>query len=57
MLTPAECRKYAEDCERIAREGPAQNTAVMLAIANAWRRCAEELERQENPAPQSTDGD
>ena len=57
MLTSAECLTYAEECERIARDGPAQNTAVMLAIANAWRRCAEELERRENPAPQSTEGD
>jgi transcriptional regulator of acetoin/glycerol metabolism len=57
MLTSAECRKYADECERIAREGAAQNTAVMFAIANAWRRCAQELERQENPAPQSIDGD
>ena len=57
MLTSAECRNYADECESIAREGPAQSTAVMLAIASAWLRRAEELERRENPAPQSIDGD
>jgi hypothetical protein len=47
MQTPAQYRKYAEECERIAREGLAKNSEVLLEIARAWRNCADELERKQ----------
>jgi hypothetical protein len=46
MRSPAEYRKYAMECERIATEGPEQNRKVLLEIAEAWRQCAEEAEHQ-----------
>jgi len=49
MLTTAECRRYAEDCERLARDGAPKHRAVTLAIAQAWRRVAEDLEQREGP--------
>jgi hypothetical protein len=47
MQSPAQYRKYAEECERIAREAPAKNAEVLLEIARAWRNCAQEMERQQ----------
>jgi hypothetical protein len=49
MLTPDEFRKYAEECERIAREAPEKNRKALLEIAEAWRQCAVEAERQIKP--------
>ncbi len=48
MLTAAECRTHAEQCERLARDGPPEHQAVTLAIARAWRRVAEDIEQREN---------
>jgi hypothetical protein len=44
MQTPEEYRKYAEECERLARMGPPDKADIMLAIASAWRQRAEEAE-------------
>jgi hypothetical protein len=46
MRSPEEYRKYANECERIAREGPEENRRVLLEIAGAWRQCAEDAERK-----------
>ena len=46
MQSPTEYRRYAEECERIARESTPEHRAVLLDIAKAWRTCAEEAERQ-----------
>jgi hypothetical protein len=52
MLTPEEYRKYAEECEQLARMGPPDKADIMLAIANAWRGLAEEAQqRQGSPSP------
>ncbi len=56
MQSPSRYRQYAQDCERIAREGAPQHRAVLLEIAEAWRRCAEEAERQKNAKAPPTDG-
>jgi hypothetical protein len=40
-------RKYAEECERIARESKPEHRAALLAIARAWRMCAETAEQKE----------
>ncbi len=41
----------------MAREGAPQHRSVLLEIAGAWRRCADDAEREENAEPlQPTDG-
>jgi hypothetical protein len=47
MQTPKDYRKYAEECERLARVGPRDNADAMLAIAQAWRQRAQEAERKQ----------
>ncbi len=37
MQSSQEYRHYAEECERIAREGPPEHKETLLAIAQAWR--------------------
>jgi hypothetical protein len=54
MQTPADYRRYADECERIARDAP-QHRAVLIEIAKAWRACAEEAQGQSEPKSQ-TDG-
>jgi hypothetical protein len=54
MDNPTEYRRYAEECERMAREGPPEHGEVLLAIAKAWRDCALRAESSEAP---SLDGD
>jgi hypothetical protein len=57
MQNPAEYKKYAEECERMAKEGPQEHRAALLKIAEAWRNCAFEIERSQKDAPISkTDG-
>jgi transcriptional regulator of acetoin/glycerol metabolism len=57
MQSPSRYRQYAQECERIARQSAPQQRAVLLEIAEAWRRCAEDAEQHENAeAPQPTDG-
>jgi hypothetical protein len=53
MRTPDEYRKFAAECERIAKEGLKANRKVLLEIAKAWRQCADEAERQiaQRPRP------
>jgi len=46
MQKPAEYRKYAEECERLARQLPSQHKETLLAIARAWRVCADEAQRK-----------
>jgi hypothetical protein len=54
MQTPEEYRKYAEECERIARNGPLEHREILLKIANAWRQCAAKGKEDQ---PSSPDGD
>ncbi len=53
MQTREEYRKYAEECERIARNGPPEHRETLLKIANAWRRYAASAEKGKEDA---TDG-
>jgi hypothetical protein len=39
--------KYAEECERLAQQIP-MHAQSLRQIADAWRTCAEEAERNEN---------
>jgi ferric-dicitrate binding protein FerR (iron transport regulator) len=51
MQNPSEYRKYAEECERMAKEGPQEHRAALLKIAEAWRNCAIEIEGGDKDAP------
>jgi hypothetical protein len=42
MQSAAEYRRYAAECERIARDSAPSHRAVLLDIAKAWRDCAVE---------------
>ena len=57
MQDPKEYWKYAEECERIAREGPAEHQETLLGIAKAWRRFARLAEAENTAKPASVDGD
>jgi len=61
MQSPVEYRRYAEECVRMAKEGPAQHSATLLKIAEAWQQCALEAERQDKrnspPANKSDEGE
>ena len=50
MDSPTEYRRYAEECERLAREGPPEHREVLLAIAKAWRDYALRAESSEVPS-------
>jgi hypothetical protein len=49
--------RYAEECERIAREGPPEHRETLLGIAKAWRRHARLAEAEHTAKPASVDGD
>jgi hypothetical protein len=58
MPDPKEYWRYAEECERMAQEGPAEYKETLLGIAKAWRRCARLAEAEKNMTkPASVDGD
>jgi hypothetical protein len=48
MTKGAKYRQYAEECRRIAQSLSAAQRKIMLEIAGAWLRCAEEDERNSN---------
>jgi hypothetical protein len=37
-------RRYAEECRRLAKQMRPEHRVVLLRIAEAWERCAEEAE-------------
>jgi len=44
MQDPAKFREYAEECKRLASSANQNDRAVLLEIAEAWTKCAEEVE-------------
>jgi hypothetical protein len=66
MQNPAEYRRYAEECKRLAQQALPEHKATLLEIAKAWLACAEEVERSvkrgedkadlTSSAPQGTNG-
>jgi hypothetical protein len=46
MQNPKDYRRYAEECERIARNGSPEHREILLKIAGAWRECALNAERK-----------
>jgi hypothetical protein len=57
MQDAKEYWRYAEECERIAREGPPEHRETLLGIAKAWRRHARLAEAEDTAKPVSIDGD
>ena len=57
MHTAEDYRKYAEECERIARSVSPENRRILLNIARAWRERADEVEKKLKEHPSSVDGD
>ena len=47
MQTPEEYRGYAEECERLARSGPAEHRETLLKIARG-HECAANAEKRNN---------
>jgi hypothetical protein len=45
MQNPAQYRRYAEECKRLAQQALPEHKATLLEIAKAWIACAEEVER------------
>jgi hypothetical protein len=46
MRSVGKYREYAEECRRIARQLPPDQKAILLNIAAAWLRCAEDEEEK-----------
>jgi hypothetical protein len=57
MHTAEDYRKYAEECERIARSVSPENRRSLLNIAGAWRERADDVEKKIKEQPSSVDGD
>jgi hypothetical protein len=47
MIDPATCRKYAEECWRLAATAPENDRRLLLEHAAVWVRLAEKAERDE----------
>jgi hypothetical protein len=57
MQNPKDYRRYAEECERIARNGSPEHWEILLKVAGAWRECALNAEKKNSDQPSSVDGD
>jgi hypothetical protein len=57
MQTLEEYRRYAEECERIARTVSPKNRKILMNIARAWRERADDADKKNRDAPSSVDGD
>jgi hypothetical protein len=44
MQSAAQYRIYAEECRKLAKTLKPENRATLLKIAEAWERCAAEME-------------
>jgi len=56
MQNPAQYRKYAEECRRLAQLGSREHRATLLEMAEAWTRCADELEEAERAGGRNEPG-
>jgi hypothetical protein len=57
MQDAKEYWRYAEECGRMARDGPPEHKDTFLGIAEAWRRCALLAEAENTAKPALVDGD
>jgi len=46
MQDPAKFRRYAEDCRRLAKNMPEEYRRTLLEIADAWTKCAQDIESE-----------
>jgi hypothetical protein len=44
MIDPATCRKYAEECRRLATTASEEDRRILLEHAAVWAKLAEEAE-------------
>ena len=52
MQTATEYRRFAEECERLAREAKAErHREILMEMADVWRKLAEESERRDAKKP------
>jgi hypothetical protein len=56
MHDPATYRRYARECQRLAKTMAEENRGTLLEIAEAWLALAEEAERKKSPAGQRSRG-
>jgi hypothetical protein len=49
MDAPATYRRYAEECQRLAKTMPEEHRRALLEIADAWLVLAQEAERKKTP--------
>ena len=57
MQDPKEYWRYAEECERIARDGVPEHKETLLGIAKAWRKFARLADAENTAQPTPLDGD
>lgn len=55
MQSPSQYRKYAEECRRLAQMGSREHRAALLEMAEAWTKCAEELEALDRSGKRSSE--
>jgi hypothetical protein len=46
MIDSATCRKYAEECRRLAATAPENDRRLLVEHAVVWLKLAEEAERE-----------
>jgi len=45
MQNPTKFKEFAEDCKRLAKTAATEHKTILLQMADAWQRCAEEAEK------------
>jgi hypothetical protein len=52
MQTATEYRRFAEECERLARDAKAErHRKILMEMADVWRKLAEASERRDAKKP------
>jgi hypothetical protein len=56
MQNAAQYREYAEQCRQLAKSMKGQNKQTLLGIAEAWDKCAREIEAERPSSDRKPDG-
>jgi hypothetical protein len=56
MQNAAQYREYAEQCRQLAKSMRGANKQALLGIAEAWDKCAREIEEEGAPSETKSDG-
>jgi len=57
MQSATQYRTYAEECRKLAKTLKADNRDTLLKIADAWDKCADEIEAARNNSGDGADND